>query len=135
MRKFQLVITGQFKFSSECIRLVFVDTSHRANFQEVSSKKPYFFKTFVIIGEGQVFKWHHRVMYCIILSFMQLFLFAIAFTYNVSDKIIPGVFSSRLAGINFRIEEEQYSVWPKTYYLCKTSLLWPIFLWLWSKEN
>ena len=45
----------------------------------------------------------------------------IVFAYIVTNKIVPGVFLSRLDGINFRIEEEQYSVWPKIYYLCKTS--------------
>ena len=34
----------------------------------------------------------------------------IAFAYNVTGEIVPGVFLSRLTGINFRIEEEQYSV-------------------------
>ena len=102
-------------------------------------------------------------MYCVILFFiiMQLLLFSkyiviceyfgcffflkvrhvlfgvsgIAFAYNVTDKIVPGEFLSRLGGINFRIKEEPYWVWPKIYYLCKTSLLWPIFSWLWLKGN
>ena len=34
----------------------------------------------------------------------------IVFAYNNTAKIVPGVFLTRLAGINFRIEEEQYSV-------------------------
>ena len=78
----------------------------------------------VIIGGGQVSKWHHRVMYCVILSVIidatpfvlkmhsYLWIFfskvrhvlsgvsGIVFAYNVTDEVVPGVFLSRLVGTN-----------------------------------
>ena len=55
-------LQGQFKISSECTWIAFF--SWTLLIVIIGPVR------LVIIGGGQVFKWHHHVMYCIILSFV-----------------------------------------------------------------
>ena len=109
-------LLGQLKFSSECKRIaLFSCTLLIVIIGPVR---------LVIIGGGQVSKWLHRVMYCTILlviidatpfvlkmhSCLWIFFLkvrhalsgasGVVFAYNVTDEIVPGVFLSRLVGIN-----------------------------------
>ena len=109
-------LQGQLKFSSDCIWIALF--SWTLLIVVIGPVR------LVIIGGGQAFKWHHRVMYCVILSVIidatpfvlkmhsYLWIFylkvrhvlsgvsGIVFAYNVTDEIVPGVFLSRLICIN-----------------------------------
>ena len=108
-------LQGQLKFSRECISIALLSWTLLIVIIGLVR--------LLIIGGGQVFKWH-RVMYCVILSViidatsfvlkMQSYLWifflkirhilsgvsGIVFAHNVTDEIASGVFLSRLVGIN-----------------------------------
>ena len=60
---------------------------------------------FIIDVTPLVSKMQLFLKFRIVLSWLS----GIDFAY-VTDQIVPGVFLSQLAGINFRIEKQQYSV-------------------------
>ena len=115
-KNFKLWLQRQLKFSSECIW-----TSLFSWALLIVITGPDWLGA---IGGGQVFKWHHCVMYCVILSFfidatrfvLKMYSYlgifflkvrhvlsgvsGIVFAYSVTDEIVPGVLLSQLVGIN-----------------------------------